>query len=302
MSRDDPAGAVRSPAWRCVAASACARTAPPPPDTPFVWRLPRGLPRPERPRRQPDVHRQGGARPTAVLRHATLRQRHVSPARAVTSRRTPSPTAAPTRSDRPARRTRAARCRSPTSPTTLRSAGRIPASRRSKRRCSCRCSTSTRSRWGWPDAGRDRRGGSTRAATVRWFEGAFPGDRHPVSLDNIIRAIAAFERTLLSADSPFDRYLYRDDRSAIPESAVRGMKLFFSERLGLQPVPCRLQPVRPGHVCERAAAAGHVLTTPASTIWTARARTPNGPGTDRTSPATPRTWAASGLRPCATWR
>jgi len=65
-----------------------------------------------------------------------------------------------------------------------------------------------------------------------WFEKSFPGDPHPVSFDNIIRAIAAFERTLLSADSPFDHYLYRDERTAIPESAVRGMKLFFSERLG----------------------------------------------------------------------
>ena len=64
-----------------------------------------------------------------------------------------------------------------------------------------------------------------------WFEQAFPGDPQPVSLTNIVRAIAAFERTLLSADSPFDRYLYRDDRTAIPESAVRGMKLFFSDRL-----------------------------------------------------------------------
>ena len=35
---------------------------------------------------------------------------------------------------------------------------------------------------------------------------------------NIVRAIAAFERTLLSADSPFDRYLYRDDRTAISRS------------------------------------------------------------------------------------
>ena len=65
-----------------------------------------------------------------------------------------------------------------------------------------------------------------------WFRAAFPADAHPVSLENVVRAIAAFERTLLSADSPFDRYLYRDDRTAISEAAVRGMKLFFSERVG----------------------------------------------------------------------
>jgi cytochrome c peroxidase len=65
-----------------------------------------------------------------------------------------------------------------------------------------------------------------------WFAAAFPGDPQPVSLGDIVRAIAAFERTLLSADSPFDRYLYRDDRTAIPPEAVRGMKLFFSEDVG----------------------------------------------------------------------
>ena len=64
------------------------------------------------------------------------------------------------------------------------------------------------------------------------FRAAFPADADPVTLANIVRAIAAFERTLVSADSPFDRYLYRDDRSAISPQAVRGMKLFFSDRLG----------------------------------------------------------------------
>ena len=65
-----------------------------------------------------------------------------------------------------------------------------------------------------------------------WFRAAFPADQQPVSLANIVRAIAAFERTLVSADSPFDRYLYRDDRTAVGPEAIRGMKLFFSERVG----------------------------------------------------------------------
>jgi cytochrome c peroxidase len=65
-----------------------------------------------------------------------------------------------------------------------------------------------------------------------WFTAAFPADPQPVSLANMVRAIAAFERTLLSAAAPFDRYLYRDERDAISPQAVRGMKLFFSERLG----------------------------------------------------------------------
>jgi cytochrome c peroxidase len=61
---------------------------------------------------------------------------------------------------------------------------------------------------------------------------AFPGDAGPVSVQNLVRAIASFERTLVSADSPFDRYLYRDDKSAMSAAALRGKDLFFSTALG----------------------------------------------------------------------
>ncbi|MGH9310322.1 MAG: MbnH family di-heme enzyme [Vicinamibacterales bacterium] len=69
------------------------------------------------------------------------------------------------------------------------------------------------------------------AQDVARFRAAFPEDPDPVTLPNIVKAIAAFERTLVSGDSPFDRYLYLDDRAAMPASARRGMDLFFSERL-----------------------------------------------------------------------
>jgi len=61
------------------------------------------------------------------------------------------------------------------------------------------------------------------------FREAFPGQ--PMALDTIVKAIASFERTIVSANSPLDRYLYRDDRSALTPQAQRGMTLFFSERL-----------------------------------------------------------------------
>jgi cytochrome c peroxidase len=64
-----------------------------------------------------------------------------------------------------------------------------------------------------------------------WFRDAFPDDEAPVTIQNVVKAIAAFERTLVSGDSPFDRYLYRDDRQAMTPAALRGMKLFFSDRL-----------------------------------------------------------------------
>jgi cytochrome c peroxidase len=62
------------------------------------------------------------------------------------------------------------------------------------------------------------------------FAAAFPADPLP-TLAHIVKAIAAFERTIVSGDSPLDRYLYRDDRTALSAPAVNGMKLFFSKRL-----------------------------------------------------------------------
>ena len=64
------------------------------------------------------------------------------------------------------------------------------------------------------------------------FASAFPGDPKPLNMDHIIKAIASFERTLISGRSPFDRYIYDDDRNAVSEPAKRGMALFYSERVG----------------------------------------------------------------------
>jgi cytochrome c peroxidase len=51
-------------------------------------------------------------------------------------------------------------------------------------------------------------------------------------MEHIIKAIAAFERTLISGRSSFDRYVFDDDRAAMPPSAKRGMDLFYSARVG----------------------------------------------------------------------
>ncbi len=59
---------------------------------------------------------------------------------------------------------------------------------------------------------------------------AFPADGDPYSLLNGVRAITAFVRTIISHDTPYDRYL-GGDANALSEAAVRGMELFFSERL-----------------------------------------------------------------------
>ena len=72
--------------------------------------------------------------------------------------------------------------------------------------------------------------GADGADTGR-FRAAFPGEESPVTLSNIIKAIASFERVLISADSPFDRYLFKDDGSGMSPAARRGVTLFFSDRL-----------------------------------------------------------------------
>jgi cytochrome c peroxidase len=64
------------------------------------------------------------------------------------------------------------------------------------------------------------------------FAAAFSDDTAPISMDHIIKAIAAFERSLISGRSPFDRYVFDDDRTALTAAQKRGMALFFSARAG----------------------------------------------------------------------
>jgi cytochrome c peroxidase len=55
------------------------------------------------------------------------------------------------------------------------------------------------------------------------FEGAFR--RHP-TVENIGQALGTYLRTLLSANSPFDRWRFGKDRKALSDEAKRGFKLF----------------------------------------------------------------------------
>ncbi|RMF45151.1 MAG: cytochrome-c peroxidase [Planctomycetota bacterium] len=50
----------------------------------------------------------------------------------------------------------------------------------------------------------------------------------PVSAENIAKAIASFERTVLSGDAPYDRFK-AGDQSALSEQAQLGRKLFFGK-------------------------------------------------------------------------
>ena len=58
---------------------------------------------------------------------------------------------------------------------------------------------------------------------VRQFEAAYPGEG--VTLATVAKAIAAYERTVVSAQAPFDRWV-AGDAAAISASARRGFDLF----------------------------------------------------------------------------
>lgn len=70
------------------------------------------------------------------------------------------------------------------------------------------------------------------AGMAREFAAAFPGDANAVSMGNIIRAIAAYERTLFAGRSAFDRYVFGGEHAALDAEQKLGMQLFFSERSG----------------------------------------------------------------------
>ena len=72
---------------------------------------------------------------------------------------------------------------------------------------------------------------AAREDDVARFRAAFPDDPQPVTMPHVIKAIASFERVLLSGNSPVDRYLFKDDRTALSPAARRGLDLFFSSRL-----------------------------------------------------------------------
>ena len=61
------------------------------------------------------------------------------------------------------------------------------------------------------------------------FSSAYPQVSEP-SFNEIVGALAAFCRSLISGNSNFDRYVYQQQNS-LDESALRGLNLFFSEEL-----------------------------------------------------------------------
>lgn len=63
------------------------------------------------------------------------------------------------------------------------------------------------------------------------FAAAFGAGEENVSINHLMKAIASFERSLISFNSPYDQYRYEGKGTAISAAAKRGEALFHSERL-----------------------------------------------------------------------
>lgn len=65
---------------------------------------------------------------------------------------------------------------------------------------------------------------------LKRFQQAFPDEADPINFHNIVKALSSFLRTLISGNSPYDRFVYGRESEALSDSAKRGMDLFFSEK------------------------------------------------------------------------
>ena len=61
------------------------------------------------------------------------------------------------------------------------------------------------------------------------FKQAFPDEAEPISERTVSRALASFERTIMTGNSAYDRFTQRDDKSAMSEAALRGYQLFLGK-------------------------------------------------------------------------
>lgn len=63
----------------------------------------------------------------------------------------------------------------------------------------------------------------------RSFRNVFDMDAEDVTIEEVTEAIAAFERTLVGGNSPWDRWYFGGEEDAISESAKRGFDIFLND-------------------------------------------------------------------------
>lgn len=59
---------------------------------------------------------------------------------------------------------------------------------------------------------------------IEAFKKAFPKDRDAVTTNNLVKAIASYERTLITPNSPFDKYI-KGNKKILTAQQIKGMKL-----------------------------------------------------------------------------
>ena len=61
---------------------------------------------------------------------------------------------------------------------------------------------------------------------VKRFKEVFGVEADDITIDHVVKAIASFERTVISANSPFDRWRFGGDEAAVSDSVKEGFELF----------------------------------------------------------------------------
>jgi cytochrome c peroxidase len=61
------------------------------------------------------------------------------------------------------------------------------------------------------------------------FQSVFGVSSEKITIDHVAKAIASFERTLVSGNSPFDRYYFKGQTDAMTDAQIRGFNLFVGQ-------------------------------------------------------------------------
>jgi cytochrome c peroxidase len=69
----------------------------------------------------------------------------------------------------------------------------------------------------------------TDAEYAKAFKAVFDKAGAQITMDEVKKAIASFERTLISGDSPFDRYYFGADKQALNPAQIRGFQVFLGQ-------------------------------------------------------------------------
>ena len=126
------------------------------------------------------------------------------------------------------------------------------------------------------------------------FAAAFPGDPEPVTLHNIVQALSAFIRSLISGDLSYDHYV-AGHTDALSHRRSGAWNSFLARSWNATAVtPVSTSPPRP--FTPTAPFRRRCFRTTVCTIWTDRAPTRAGIAGSTRSRETPKTWDVSGLQ------